>query len=168
MEKELQDAFRKLTERGVDTFAVKVISVNKQEGTCKVNDGELDYFGVQLSAVVDDNQNNFYLFPKVGSWVLVSPINEDIHRLYVEAYSEIESLALVIETVKFRVDKDGFLLKKQNETLKGLMSDLIGAIKQMSFTLTTPDTINGATTLLNNLAQFTSVETRFNQFLKDN
>ena len=168
MEKELQDAIRKLTERGVDTFAVKVISVNKQEGTCKVNDGELDYFGVQLSAVVDDNQNNFYLFPKVGSWVLVSPINEDIHRLYVEAYSEIESLALVIETVKFRVDKDGFLLKKQNETLKGLMSDLIGAIKQMSFTLTTPDTINGSTTLLNNLAQFTSVETRFNQFLKDN
>jgi hypothetical protein len=168
MKKELQDAFRKLNERGVDTFAVKVVSVNKQEGTCKVNDGELDYFGVQLSAVVDDNQNNFYLFPKVGSWVLVSPINEDIHRLYVEAYSEIESLALVIETVKFRVDKDGFLLKKQNETLKGLMSDLIGAIKAMSFTLTTPDTINGSTTLLNNLAQFTSVENRFNQFLKDN
>lgn len=171
MGKELQDAFRKLTERGVDTFAVKVVSVNKQEGTCKVNDGQLDYFGVQLSAVVDDNQNNFYLFPKVGSWVLVSPINEDIHRLYVEAYSEIESLALVIETVKFRVDKDGFLLKKQNETLKALMADLISAIKAMSFAVSTTGTATaqtGSTTLLNNATQFTSVETRFNQFLKDN
>jgi hypothetical protein len=108
------------------------------------------------------------LFPKVGSSVLVSPINEDLHRLYVEAYSEIESLELNIENVKFQVDQDGFLLKKENENLKKLMSDLIGAIKAMSFTLTTPDTINGTTTALTNLAQFTAIETRFNQFLKDN
>ena len=166
MGKEIQDAFREMKKRDVDTFIAKVVSVNKAEGTCKVNDGELDYFGVQLSAVVDDNQNNFYLFPKVGSWVLVSPINEDIHRLYVEAYSEIESLALVIDTVTFRVDKTGFLLKKQNETLKALMSDLIGAIKAMSFVVTTPSG-PGATATLNNTPQFASIETRFNQFLKD-
>jgi hypothetical protein len=167
MDKEIQDAFRQLKKRDVDTFIAKVVSVDKEKGTCNINADELDYFGVQLSAVVDDNQNNFYLFPKVGSWVLISPINEDIHRLYVEAYSEIESLTLVVETVKFRVDKDGFLLKKQNETLKGLMGDLIAEIKAMSFTLTTPDTINGSTTALTNLVQFTSIETRFNQFLKD-
>lgn len=166
MEKEIQDAFRQLKKRDVDTFIAKIVSVDKVKGTCKVNDGELDYFGVQLSAVVDDNKNNFYLFPKVGSWVLVSPINEDIHRLYVESYSEIESLALVIETVTFRVDKTGFLLKKQNETLKGLMADLISAIKAMSFTVTTPSG-PGATATLNNMPQFSSIETRFNKFLKD-
>lgn len=167
MEKEIQDAFRKLKQRDVDTFIAKVVSVDKVKGTCTVNEDKIDFFDVQLSAVVDENQNNFYLFPKVGSWVLVSPINEDIHRLYVEAYSEIECLALVIETVTFRVDETGFLLKKQNETLKALMSDLIGAIKAMSFTVTTPSG-PGATATLNNLAQFTDVETRFNQFLKDN
>jgi hypothetical protein len=168
MEKEIQDAFRKLKQRDVDTFIAKVVSVDKVKGTCTVTADKIDFFDVQLSAVVDDNQNNFYLFPKVGSWVLVSPINEDIHRLYVEAYSEIESLALVIETVMFRVDKTGFLLKKQNETLKKLMGDLIGAIKAMSFTVATPDTINGATTTLINAAEFTDVEIRFNQFLNDN
>ena len=167
MDKEIQDAFRQLKKRDVDTFIAKVVSVDKEKGTCTVNADELNYFGVQLSAVVDDNKNNFYLFPEVGSWVLASPINEDINRLYVESYSEIESLELVIKDVKFQIDKEGFLFKKQNETLKKLMSDLIAAIKSMSFTVTTPSG-PGATTTLNNTAQFTSVETRFNQFLKDN
>jgi hypothetical protein len=167
MENELQEAFRKLKKRDVDTFPVKVLSVDKEKGTCKVSDDELEYTDVQLSSVIDANNKKFFLFPKVGSSVLVSPINEDVHRLYVEAYSEIESLELNIENVKFQIDQDGFLLKKENENLKKLMSDLIGAIKAMSFTLTTPDTINGATTTLINLAQFTAIETRFNQFLKD-
>jgi Tfp pilus assembly pilus retraction ATPase PilT len=166
MEKEIQDAFRALKKRDVDTFIGKVILVDKAKGTCNIHADELDFFDVQLSAVVDDNQNNFYLFPKVGSWVLVSPINEDIHRLYVEAYSEIESLSLVIDAVTFKVDSTGFLLKKQNETLKALMADLIGAIKAMSFSVTTPSG-PGATTTLNNIIQFTNIETRFNQFLKD-
>jgi hypothetical protein len=171
MGKELEDAFRKLKQRDVDTFVVTVKSVDKTKGTCTVSDSELDYFGVQLSAVVDDNENNFFLFPKVGSSVLVSPINEDLHRLYIEAYSEIESLSLVIEGVVFKVDSTGFLLKKENETLKALMVDLIGAVKNMSFVVNTTGTAvaqTGATATLNNMAEFTTVENRFKQFLKDN
>lgn len=168
MEKELQDAFRKLKKRDVDTFPVKVISVDKTKGTCKVSDDELEYTEVQLSSVIDANNSKFYLFPKVGSSVLVSPIHEDIKRLYVEAYSEIESMAVGVETVFFQMDKNGFLLKKENENLKKLMADLISAIEVMSFTVTTPDTINGSSTILNNKAQFTAIKTRFNQFLKDN
>ncbi|MEB3380756.1 hypothetical protein VL762_13720, partial [Flavobacterium psychrophilum] len=80
--------------------------------------------------------------------------------------SEIEKFSLVISTCKFEVHNTGFLLQKENETLKKIMIDLVGAVKQMSFTLTTPDTINGATTLLNNISQFISIETRINQFLK--
>lgn len=168
MEKELQDAFRKLKQRDVDTFPVEVVSVNKTQGTCSVTDDNLTYTGVRLSSVIDGEHKKFFLFPKVGSSVLVSPINEDLKNLYVESYSEIDSLELVIDTVEFKIDEDGFLLKKQNETLKKLMSDLIKAIQNMTFTVTTPDSINGSTTLLNNLAEFTQVETRFNQFLKDN
>lgn len=170
MGKELEDAFRKLKERDVDTFVVTVKSVDKAKGTCTVSDSELDYFGVQLSAVVDDNANNFYLFPKVGSSVLVSPINEDLHRLYVEAYSEIESLSLVIGSVEFKIDSTGFLLKKENETLKALMIDLIGAVKNMSFLVSTAGTAaaqTGTTNTLVNVAEFTAIENRFKQFLKD-
>ena len=93
MEKELHSAFRKLKQRDVDTFPVKVLSVDKSAGTCKVTDDELEYTDVRLSAVIDGNDKKFYLFPKVGSSVLVSPINEDLKNLYVEAYSEIDGIS---------------------------------------------------------------------------
>lgn len=168
---ELTEAFRRLKKRDVDTFPAVVVSVDKEKGTCVIDSDGLELPDVQLSAIIDGNDKKFYLFPKVGSSVLVSPINEDLHRLYVEEYSEIESLDLKIELVRFQVDKDGFLLQKQNETLKQLMTDLIGAIKAMSFVVTTTGTAaaqSGSTTTLNNTAQFEAVETRFNQFLKGN
>jgi hypothetical protein len=170
MSKELQDAFRKLKKRDVDTFPGKVLSVDKEKGTCAITDDELDFTDVQLSSVIDGNDKKFFLFPKVGSSVLVSPINEDLHRLYIEAYSEIESLSIVIETVTFQMDEAGFLLKKENETLKSLMVDFIGAVKNMSFLVSTTGTAaaqTGTTNTLNNLAEFTAVENRFKQFLKD-
>jgi len=158
--KELQDAFRKLGKRDVDTFAVTVLDVDKAAGTCRVTDDEIEYTDVQLSAVIDNSNKRFYLFPAVGSSVLVSPINEDLHRLYVETYSEIESIELIIEGVQFKVDKDGFLLKKENETLKKLMADLVTACRHMVFTTNVGNTIN-----LVNDAEFAGIETRFNNFL---
>ncbi len=66
----------------------------------------------------------------------------------------------------FEMDAEGFLFQKQNETLKILIADLLTAIEAMSFAVATPDTINGTTTMMTNLAQFTAIKTRFNQFLK--
>jgi len=171
MEKELLDAFRKLKQRSVDTFPVTVVSVDKGQGTCIGSDGTIEYTDIQLSSIIDGSNKKFLLFPKVGSSVLVSPILEDIHRLYVEVYSEVDSLELVIENVEFKVDAEGFLLKKENETLKKLMADLIAACKNLSFTVTTTGTAvaqTGETTLLLNLTEFEDIEIRFNQFLKDN
>lgn len=167
MEQELIEAFRKLKKRDVDTFPAVVVSVDKENGTCTIAVDGLELSDVQLSSVIDGNNKKFYLFPAVDSSVLVSPINEDLHRLYVEAYSEIESLDLNIGSVQFQIDQTGFLLKKENETLKKLMSDLITAIKAMSFVVTTPSGV-GATTTLNNASQFEGVLNRFNQFLKGN
>ncbi|MWB96757.1 hypothetical protein GON26_20540 [Flavobacterium sp. GA093] len=163
MEKDLQDAFRKLKKRDVDSFPVTVLSVNKENGTCTVSDGILEYTDVQLAAVINEDNQGFYLFPKKDSSVIVSPINEDLHRLYIETYSEIESAKIAIEKVEFQIDKDGFLLKKENENLKKLMADLLKAIKAMKFT-----TNNGPTINLINLNDFIDLENRFNQFLKEN
>ncbi|CAD0004454.1 hypothetical protein [Flavobacterium chungangense] len=166
MDKKIQDAFRKLMQRDVDTFPAKVISVDKEQGTCMVSDDQIKYTDVQLSSVIDGNKNKFFLFPTVGSSVLVSPIKEDIKRLYVESYSEIESLDLQINTVQFRITEAGFLLKKENETLKGLVSDLLTAVENMSFLVTTTGGAGNTTTLVN-AAQFTAVKNRFNEFLND-
>lgn len=167
MDQELIEAFRMLKKRDVDTFPAVVVSVDKNKGTCTISVDKLEIPNVQLSSIIDGKNKRLYLFPALESSVLVSPISEDINRLYVEAYSEIESLDLNIDKVRFQVDKDGFLLKKENETLKALMADLIGAIKAMSFTVTTPSG-PGATNALNNTEQFTAIQNRFNQFLKDN
>ncbi|MDO4225129.1 MAG: hypothetical protein Q4C75_04475 [Bergeyella zoohelcum] len=163
MSKELEDAFKKLKSREVDTFPVKVISVDKEKGTCVVNDGELEYTDVQLSATVEDNGKRFFLFPKVGSFVLVSPINEDIHRLYVEFFSEIEELDFETEKSKIKINDEGFLLKKDNETLAKLMSDLLQEIQKMKF-----QTNTGSTIRLVNAPQFKEIENRFKTLLKEN
>jgi hypothetical protein len=166
MDKKIQDAFRKLQKRDVDTFPATIISVDKNKGTCVVSDDQIEFTDVRLSSVIDGDKKKFFLFPVVGSSVLVSPINEDLKKLYVEAYSEIESLDLQIKTVQFRVSESGFLLKKENETLKGLISELLTAVEQMSFLVTTTGGAGNTTTLVN-AAEFASIKNRFNQFLND-
>lgn len=162
MSKELQKAIGELKKRGVSTFPASVVSVDKTNGTCVVNDGELEYTDVLLSAQMVENGKRFYLFPKVNSWVMISPIQEDLNRLYVEFYSEIEAFDLQISMTRMQIDEDGFLLKKENETLKKLMVDLLQEIQKMKFTTNT-----GSTILLVNKPQFLSIENRFKNFLKD-
>lgn len=164
MSKELQDGLNLMRRRGVDTFPAVVVSVDKTNGTCVVNDGTLDYTDVRLSASVEDEAKRFYLFPKVGSWVLVSPINEDIHRLYIEFFSEIESIDLKIEKTQLKVDEKGFLLKKENETLAKLMTDLLQEIQKMKFLTVS----GGPTTRLINQLKFKEIENRFKELLKEN
>lgn len=163
MTDELLQAMRNFKKRDIDTFPGEVVSVDKDKGTCVVLADGLEYQNVQLSSIIDGSAEKFYLFPKTGSSVLMSPINEDVHRMYVESYSQLESLDMTIGDVRFQADADGFLLKKENETLKALMQDLITAIKAMKFT-----TNNGPTINLINRPQFEAMEDRFNQFLKDN
>ena len=159
--RKLQEAIKMIGKRGVSTFPAEIVSVDKNNGTCVINDGSLEFTDVALSATVEENKQRFFLFPKVGSYVLVSPINEDLHRLYVEFFSEIEDFDLRIENTQLEIDKDGFLLKKENETLKKLMVDLLQEIQKMKFTTNT-----GSTILLVNKPQFLDIENRFKTFLK--
>lgn len=143
----------------------KVKTVDEQKGTCVLidEDGQ-EILDVRLRPVLTDKKS-FVLVPKVGSYVLAVRI-EDNDDWMVLAADEIEKIGYYIGSTIFEIDAMGFLLKKENETLKKILADLVGAVKAMSFTLTTPDTINGNTTLLNNVSQFTDIETRINQFLK--
>jgi len=88
-------------------------------------------------------------------------LNIEVHRLYIEFFSEIEDFNLQIDQTQMQIDKSGFLLKKENETLKKLMVDLLQEIQKMKFTTNTGSTIN-----LVNQPQFLSIENRFKTFLK--
>jgi exosome complex RNA-binding protein Csl4 len=165
-ENDLAGALKTITKTSDEVYAkvCEVLEIDQDEKTVNVKpvDDTAEIYNVRLQA--ESETGGLVLFPKVGSMVLVVFINKS--SAAVVNTSEIENFSLVISPCKFEVDSMGFLLQKQNETLKKLMSDLIGEIKLMSFTLTTPDTINGTTTVMVNLAEFTAIETRFNQFLK--
>ena len=159
---DLQKIFGELRKRGVSTFAAEVTEVDKEKGTCTVKDDEIEYFNVQLSSIVDGSKKQLFIYPVLGSSVLVSPIEEKLEWLYIEVYSEVEQVDWNIKAVKFNFDENGFLLKKQNETLAKLMSDLLKEIQKMKFTTNT-----GSTILLVNKPQFLSIENRFKDFLKE-
>ncbi|MBA4133343.1 MAG: hypothetical protein C0525_01330 [Flavobacterium sp.] len=143
----------------------RVKSVDENNATCVLidEDGQ-EFFEVRLRPVLNDNKS-VMIIPKVNSYVLAVRVEDD-DDWFIVGYDQIEKVGYYINNTVFEFDATGFKFQKDAETLKQLMSDLIAAIKAMSFTLTTPDTINGSTTALMNLAQFEAVETRFNDFLK--
>jgi len=146
----------------------KVKSVDETKATCVLidEDGQ-EIFDVRLRPVLT-GKKSFILVPKVGSQVLAVRVEDDDDWMVI-ASDEIEKIGYYIGTMIFEIDAVGFLLKKENETLKKIMVDFIGAVKAMSFTVNTTGTAAaqaGSTTALNNTPQFTAIETRINQFLK--
>lgn len=142
---------------------VKSVDLEKQSCVLIDEDG-LELFDVRLRPVLNENKS-ILIVPKLKSFVLAVRVEDDDDWMVI-GYDEIESFHYQTEKSVFAYDDAGFLLQKENETLKKLMTDLIAAIKNISFTVTTPDTINGTTTQLVNLNDFESVETRFKAFLK--
>ena len=162
MNEEIGKAIKGIGRQDSDTTVMTVLSVDRQEGTCTCDDGEIEHTDVRLSAIIDDEKQKLFIVPKVGSTVLVTPIDNDYNMQFVSMASEVEEYYLCIGSVVFGVDGAGFLLKKENETLRALMLDLLGEIKRMKFTTNTGPTIK-----LINAPAFTAIETRFKQFLKD-
>lgn len=146
----------------------KVKLVDETKATCVLvdEDGQ-EIFDVRLRPVLT-GKKSFILVPKVGSYVLAVRVEDDDDWMVIAA-DEITKVGYYVGTVLFEIDATGFLLKKENETLKKIMIDLIGAVKAMSFAVSTTGTAaaqTGTTNTLVNLAQFTAIETRINQFLK--
>jgi hypothetical protein len=73
-----------------------------------------------------------------------------------------DGLSLKNGDVEFLVNQRGFLLKKKDESLKKLMTELLDAIQAMVFTIP-----QGSTTLLQNASTFKTIQKRFNTLLKD-
>ncbi len=124
-DKEIQDAFARLKQRNVETFVATVIEVQKDKGTCTVTDDKLEYTDVQLAAVVNTDKQKLFIFSKIDSKVLVSPISEDLHRLYVEVVSEVESISGSIKTTKFTIDKNGYNISREGENLQKVLNDFM-------------------------------------------
>lgn len=118
-------------------------------------DDDLEYYDVLLGLGSVD------IKPKVGSNCLIGFINNSETLPFLIMADEVEEIDIKSEQCQFKIN-DGFLLKKENETLKKLMVDLLQEIQKMKFTTNT-----GSTIKLVNKPQFLNIEKRFKDFLKD-
>lgn len=144
--------------QNVQTQWVEVTSVDWDAKTCEVQglSDELPFHDVSLGI------GSFYIKPKEGSIALIGIIeNKNTSTFLIDA-EEVEDFEINLngDALQFKINENGFLLKKENETLKLLMADLIKAIKALKFTTNTGPTIK-----LINIQQFIDLEERFNEFL---
>lgn len=140
----------------IQTVWVEVTEVDWEERTMTAIgvDDELEYYDVLLGLGSID------LKPKKGSTCLIGIIeNQDTASFLINA-DQIEEIDINVEDCQLKIN-NGFLLKKENETLAKLMSDLLKEIQKMKFTTNT-----GSTILLVNKPQFLAIENRFKDFLK--
>ncbi len=156
----MKEVIQKLAQTGDEIYAkvCKVISVDIENKTADLQplDGSAEIDDAYL--MTDDKNGGVFLLPEIGSLVTVVFISKEI--AVVVNTSAIQKHQVKIKNVALNIDASGFLLKKENETLKGLMVDLISAVKKMKFTTTSGTTIN-----LLNLTEFDTLEARFKEFL---
>jgi hypothetical protein len=95
--------------------------VEKVEGkTCSVLLDELSITDVRLKAVINDNDEQLFVKPKVGSYVLVADLSGgEFRQLAVIAYSEIESINIKIGETTMDINQDGIILN--GGKLKGVV-----------------------------------------------
>lgn len=155
----MKDLIQKLAQTGDEIYAkiCEVISVDTENKTADLK--PLDGSAEILDVLIQVAENGIFQEPKKGSLVACVFVSKEL--AVIVNYSELKQFQVKIEGVEFQFDKDGFLLKKENETLKKLMVDLLKEIQKMKFTTNT-----GSTILLVNKPQFLAIENRFKQFLK--
>jgi hypothetical protein len=130
-EVELQKALKALSEKEMPgVFSATVVSVDEAKGTCKVNDGELDYTDVRLIAT-EDESDVLLVVPEDGSSVLVGLLNDDINQMFVVQYSKLKKVKVKISTTELEIDSGGHKLARGDEDLKTVLNDMITEINKV-------------------------------------
>lgn len=135
-------------------------AVDETEMSCDVLvEGRPDRYQVRLRAVITDD-TGFVIVPAKESFVLLALIENRPESCFICGFSEVEYIQVKIEDTTLKIDKAGFALQRQNESLKKLLEELLDAIAQ----LTVP-TGTGPSGVPVNAAAFTSLKQRLTNLL---
>ena len=105
----------------VQTHWVEVVEVdwNTKTMTAKGLTDDLEFYDVLLGL------GSVYKKPKVGAKCLIGLIlNNEAATFLIEAEA-VDELFIEVGTSTFKIDANGFLVKRDNETLKKVLNDLI-------------------------------------------
>lgn len=126
---ELKDIIQTLAKTGQEYYAkiCEVLDVDEDGKTADLRplDGSADVLDAYI--ILDDENGGTFLHPEIGSLVCVVFITKQI--AVVVNSSQLRQMQVKIEQVEFQIDKDGFLLRKETETLKALFVDALKLFK---------------------------------------
>lgn len=108
-------------------FPATVLSYNDADETVSVKIGNATIDDVRLRSVIKSG-NKIVFIPKVGSIVQIASINNS-RQFIVMAVEEIDKEVVMIGTVKMQIDSTGFLIQKDNDTLKIILQNIIEAVQ---------------------------------------
>lgn len=160
-------------------FPAQVKAVYEDDKLCDVIDhDEIEYVDVRLRA--DTNtEGGFLLLPKIDSWVLIGNIGKSETEYFIISYTAIDKVILSSDQMSIELNEDRCQIKKQSteleidaegiklsssgESLKGLIGELLTAVKTITVPCTGPGNPSG---LPLNAQLFDQLKTRFNSLLK--
>ena len=145
-----------VTDKIKSFVSVQTIWVEKIMTAIVISDG-LPYYDILLGL------DSILIKPKKGATCLIGLIDNNPTTPFLIWANETEEYSIKVENTELKMD-NGFLLKKENETLAKLMTDLLQEIQKMKFLTVS----GGPTTRLINQPKFKEIENRFKELLKEN
>ncbi|RAJ75536.1 hypothetical protein CLV59_109150 [Chitinophaga dinghuensis] len=134
---------------------------NEEDNTIKVLlDSGLEIPDARLKSVVKGG-GKVILVPVKDSVVQIARI-ENSDEFIVVAVDEVSQVLYCIDKTVMKMDSKGYLLKKDDETLRKIMDDLLDGIMNMRFTTQSGPTVN-----LVNRTTFEQIKNRVEKLLKD-
>jgi len=114
---ELYRALKKFTTPDASVIPGIVKAIN-DDGTIEVDVGGVVYPDVLLQASINEGQKGIKVKPAIDSLVMMERIGDSkSDEMMVVLFSEIDQHSIEIGSAEWGMDKEGFLIKKGNDTL---------------------------------------------------
>lgn len=128
--KDLMNAIKTLA-GGSDMVLATVVSVDKALGCCDIDVDEIEFGNVRLQAIIKADTKGCKTFPAVGSKVVIEQMNNKGDWM-VSLYSEVEEVLNEIGTSIFKMNAEGFVVKKGEDNLRNVIDDFMGQVKALN------------------------------------
>jgi hypothetical protein len=143
IEEQIRKSISELGRQPVVILTGTIKDVDENAATCTVIDAEdVDKYQVRIKAAVDEKETGLFVFPKVGSSVLIGRIQES-NEWVILAYTDFTKLTKKQEKSTYTQDdnfafenekctlklEDKFTLKNDQTALKDILNEFITEVK---------------------------------------
>ena len=156
----MKQLIQQLARTGDETYAkiCQVVSVDTENKTADLQ--PLDGSSAIDDAYLQVDDNGIFVEPQVGSLVACVFVTKEM--AIIVNHSRIKQIQLKIEQTDFQIDKDGFLLKRNETNFKSLLNELLMELKNAI--IQTPSGVGNFAP--DNKLKFEQINEKINQLFK--